>query len=356
VNRFNVALNTSLTLLVIVSTACDLNRPVLPTPALPASSQRPGGPPSAISTPTIQVIPSGGSPEKVVVSTEIVHQPNCGGGGAVINELARSRTIAHTVELGGSVSVNASGEAGIPGVGSVQVGTEIAAKYGVTYGQEDTISRGLTVTTKEGTNIDHTIQQVEYWQTGEIIITDANREIGRYPYKFRDDFGIEYVGPTPLDCGFTPMPTDTPEKSFLEKISGSYKLMSWNEAPKPITLWMDVKEGTLTIDQTGVADWELVIQERGESATPEPRIRCRGKVSISSQQLEAVPGPGNESVDWTSDIGSIRESVWLSFCGWTLSIQQGELAAPFTLHIEEFASGESILEMRNSEGTFTWSK
>ena len=159
--------------------------------------------------PIVEVFSGVQPAEKRVIDTETINQNNCGEGGPVSNVIERSRTIAHTASLGGSISVNASGEAGIPGVGTVQVGTEIAREYGDTYGEEETISRSLTVTAEQGTNIINEIEHFEIWRTGTISITDANQEVS-YPYEFRTDFGIELKGRTYLDCPvLTATPTST---------------------------------------------------------------------------------------------------------------------------------------------------
>lgn len=140
-------------------------------------------------------------------------------------------------------------------------------------------------------------------------------------------------------------------KSFLERVSGSYRLVSWDEVVGPITLGIDARSGTLDIDQNGDARWELVIQQRGDHGVPRSRIRCRGRVRSSSRQLEGVPGPGNEAVDWDNNIESVRDHVWLTFAGWSTQ----RPPSPFSLHIQEREDGRKILEMRNSKGTFTWS-
>lgn len=146
-----------------------------------------------------------------------------------------------------------------------------------------------------------------------------------------------------------PEPTPTPTPTFLERISGSYNLMSWTEAPSQITLYIDVKDGTLKIDETGDAIWDLGIQQRGEIGTPTSRIICKGKVSISSQQL--VGGQGGEAYNWDSNIESVRDDVWKTFCGWSVE----GYSDPFTLYIDEGGTGKKILEMKNSKGTFKWS-
>ena len=61
----------------------------------------------------------------------------------------------------------------------------------------------------------HTIQQVEYWETGEFVIVIGGQS-QKYPYKFRKDFGMELVisenlgCPTPRTPAPSPIPTLTP--------------------------------------------------------------------------------------------------------------------------------------------------
>ena len=153
----------------------------------------------------IRVIPTG-EPLVRVVQTEKIVQPNCGGTLEVENVVERSRTIGHTVELGGGVEVNAKGEVGLLGTG-VQVGTAIAAQYRQSYGTEDTLTRAITVKAKESTNMEHTIQQVEVWQLGTVEITIGNQQFV-YPYRFRNDFSVELVESQNIGCP-TPTPTAT---------------------------------------------------------------------------------------------------------------------------------------------------
>ena len=160
--------------------------------------------------PKVQAVPSGNPPEKRIISTETISQNNCGGSTDVSNTIERSRSIVYTVEVGAEISVNASGSAGVPGVGQVQVGNEVAAQYGVTYGKEETISRSLTVAAKEGTNMLHTFQQVEYRETGELIIMAGEKTLS-YSYSFRKDFGIEFVKSENVGCPTSTIsPTPTP--------------------------------------------------------------------------------------------------------------------------------------------------
>lgn len=141
----------------------------------------------------IQVISSDKPREKKAIAPpETIRQPNCGGSSTVSSHIERSYAIVHAMDVGGGATLKADGTIGLPGVASVGAGAEVAAKYGVTYGQEERLSRSLTVSAKEGTSMVHTIQQYEYWETGEIVIT-ANNQTWRIPYKFRTDFGIQLL-------------------------------------------------------------------------------------------------------------------------------------------------------------------
>jgi hypothetical protein len=161
-----------------------------------------------VATSLVQVVPDDSPPEKRVISSESIPQNNCGGSASVSATIERSRSIAYTLEMGGEVTVDASGSAGIPELGEVQVGAEVAAKYGVSYGQKETLSRSVTVSAKEGTNILHLLRQVEYWETGELIIEQGDKTL-RYPYSFRRDFGVELVKSENRGC---PTPTSTTSK------------------------------------------------------------------------------------------------------------------------------------------------
>jgi hypothetical protein len=160
-------------------------------------------------------------------------------------------------------------------------------------------------------------------------------------------------GPAPV----TPSPELRP-RSFLERISGSYELISWNEVNRPTVLGVGVKDGMLMIQSHGDADWALGIWDSAaRPGTPpgatQSRIKCGGTVSGQDQQLRWAPGGArNAAIDWEPGIESVRDIVWLAFCG----SQVGGPGAPFTLHLDEQSDNRVTLEMKNSEGTFLWGK
>jgi len=118
------------------------------------------------------------------------------------------------LEVGGGIKLSADGtvSAGLPGdLAGVEVGlgAEVAVQYGVSYGKEETFSKSLTVVTEAGTNMQFTIQHIELWETGELVITIGEWQ-QPYPYKFRRGFGLEQVDSRELGCPTSvPLPTYT---------------------------------------------------------------------------------------------------------------------------------------------------
>lgn len=159
--------------------------------------------------PQVQVVKSDAPPEKRVVSKESLPQQNCGGSSMVTNEIERTRTIQFTLDVKGSITVDGGGEAEIPGVGKFNVGVAVAHEYGVGYGESTSMSRKIAVSARDGTSVVHNIQQVEYWQTGTIIVLLNGKTITSYPYQFRTDFNIELINTQPLSCPTVVIPSNT---------------------------------------------------------------------------------------------------------------------------------------------------
>lgn len=147
------------------------------------------------------VFPSG--TEKRLISDEKITQDNCVGSAETSQTITRQHTVQYTMELGSELKVNAEGKVGVPGVGEVGVGTEVATHYNVGYGRQETVSRAVTVAAAPKSHIQHTIQQFEVWEIGEVLIVvgDYNQ---RLPYSFRRDFSIDAVAPANLGCQGAP--------------------------------------------------------------------------------------------------------------------------------------------------------
>jgi hypothetical protein len=183
-----------------------------------------------------------GTLEKRVIFEEIIPQDNCNGTAPISSTIERSRTIIYILEVGGEVTINASGELGVPGIGKVSAGGAVAANYGVTYGEQEAISRSLTVSAGEGSHMLHTIQQIEYWDTGTLNISTKTQTM-ELPYAFRRGFGTEVVKTENVGCpgvylGNTPdsiteTQTDTTEPT--NTIQPTHTPSSTNEAIPLVT-------------------------------------------------------------------------------------------------------------------------
>jgi hypothetical protein len=267
---------------------------------------------------TVEVIPSGNPPE-VVSRTEEVHLPNCEGGETIWKTIETSLSEQQSLNLGTDVTVSANGGVTIDGV-EVGVGAEVAKNYGVSYGQEKRNAETLKIEAAPGTSMVYPVEHYEVWESGRVILTVGGQKQDMQ-YRFRKAVGVRFAG------------SNTDEGChFLGRIPGKYLLQSWREAPSDYTLYIDVTFGVLEIDKLGNASWNLVIQERGEKASPEPQIICKGAIDDVSQRVTGVDGGG--TVNWTSDILSRREQVELAFCGWTYSQESAREDDPFTIELK----------------------
>jgi hypothetical protein len=159
-----------------------------------------------------------------------------------------------------------------------------------------------------------------------------------------------------------PPPTPLPDLTFLERVAGTWTLDSWTEAGGPTTLYIEVLNGTMTINRgdepdPGVASWRMDIQERAEPTTPQPGILCGGITTLAGM-IEGVPGGDrNTEFDWTADLHSIDHSatgegwIWRALCGWaTIGTR-----APYTVTLDTGSTSPATrMEMTNEYGTFRW--
>lgn len=184
---------------------------------------------------------------------------------------------------------------------------------------------------------------------------------------------VQSVTPGPQSDGPSPSLTAEPSASasptatatlqpltFLERVAGEWTLQSWTEQGGPVTLGIQVLNGTMSINESdGQAAWRMDIQESGEPTTPQPGIRCGGQATLSAM-IEGIPGGDkNGSIDWTADLRSIGHSstgegfIWLPMCGWaTIGTRH-----PFDIGLEGAPTqSASRIEMSNEDGTFRWSR
>src|SRR5437870_1751931 len=105
---------------------------------------------------------------------------------------------------------------------------------------------------------------------------------------------LTQVLPKPEPKPPQPPPSPSRELSFLEKAAGKYTLSSWTAADRPVELGAKITEGSLQVDQDGVADWSVLLEQ---TSTPEPgkvRMTARGKIQLAPQSPEIVGVKGGE--------------------------------------------------------------
>lgn len=169
-----------------------------------------------------------------------------------------------------------------------------------------------------------------------------------------------------------PSTTTTLPPTFLEQLRGTWTLIDWRERPAdPVTLGMDVLEGTLVFDSIGHAFWDLDLDDGGPAPAITPGVRCLGVVDQGSQALEGLPGrlvvDGEDLIgidrDWTSNLLSLRGDASVAFCGWTFEPESNlfvydTTSSAYALELSTAADDAQtlLLMMRNAAGTFTWQK
>lgn len=163
----------------------------------------------------------------------------------------------------------------------------------------------------------------------------------------------QFLFPEPESPPPTPPPPPTTLPSFLEQLEGQYTLISWVEANRPVMLGAKVTTGSLSINATGIADWDVMVEQL---YTPDPgqvNMTARGQVQLATQQIEGVQGGEFNNTHYLDnkwvDVGS---DVELAVRGWDI----GSPNDNFSLTLDTQSGGTQILEMKNSRGTFTWMK
>lgn len=182
-----------LTTVSLALTSCGAN-PLAPEPTAEVALNNPTETSAVLIS--VQVVP--GAIEKRVLNEEQITLGNCNGNVPLSSTVERSHTVFRVAEIGTSAELNVSGSLGVPGVGTVEVGSAIAQHYNVSYGEEETVSRSISVAAKEGSHVEHVVQQFETWETGELVIFVGDIEATREPYSFRKDFGVEVICMTNL--------------------------------------------------------------------------------------------------------------------------------------------------------------
>lgn len=239
--------------------------------------------------PRVFVFPSG--TDKRLISDERILQNNCDGTAEMSQTVTRQHTVQYTMEIGTGLTVSAEGKVGVPGVGEVGVGTEVAAHYKVGYGRQETVSRSQTVAAAPNSHIQHTIQQFEIWETGEVLIVvgDQNQ---RLPYSFRRDFSIEAIAPANVG-GCITQATGQAESVSTKipatpvRVSGNSGQLSSNITDCSGNAISDIWNGT---DGSISHNYGFPVSETAWGATADPNKSIKDEALIFGPYIDLAPG------------------------------------------------------------------
>lgn len=164
--------------------------------------------PSPTPNVTIEILGST-HPEVREIRIEAIQQNNCGGTAEVESQIQKSKSIAHTIEVGAGLEVNANGQVGFAGT-DVELGATVASQLGYSYGSVESISRSITLKAKEGTYMEHQVKLQEVWEIGTAKVVVNGQEL-EVPFSFRTDFTIDLIDSKEIKgkCKPTDIPTAT---------------------------------------------------------------------------------------------------------------------------------------------------
>jgi len=119
-----------------------------------------------------------------------ISQRNCDGVATVSTTATTTLALNHVIEAGTEFSVSAEGKLSIPEVGSIGLGAQVAARYGVSYGSTITSSQSIALSALPGTDMLHTLNQYEIWDELSVDI-ETPLEPRTIPFRFRKSVGLD---------------------------------------------------------------------------------------------------------------------------------------------------------------------
>ena len=289
--------------------------------------------------------------ESKELGTELIPKKNCDGTAELENTIQKSRTIQYIIEVQNGMSVNANGQIGFAGT-DVELGTTVANYFGQSYGTSESLSRSITVKAGMGTNMEHTVRQVEVWKIGQAKISIGGQET-IIPFKFRSDFAIELATSKNLgDCNTSTPPIQaTPSPAIALDVYDTFddskydgninqslwlvnpddnmtlyqengKLVLQASEPKDYgTLWINPWNGNLTTLQSYNAieakfSWEPEIKNKlylgltiQQSWTPQRLYACDFILVETSSFLHCT-GTDNEQTHSPNDVPIVPNRVY----------------------------------------------
>jgi len=137
-----------------------------------------------------------------------ISQRNCDGVATVSTTATTALALNHVIDAGATFTVSADGKLSIPEIGSIGLGAQVAARYGVSYGSTITTSQSIALSALPGTDMLHTLHQYEIWDELTVDI-ETPLEPMTIPFRFRKTVGFDLAQSFDRGCP-TRAPTPFP--------------------------------------------------------------------------------------------------------------------------------------------------
>lgn len=287
----------------------------------------------------------GGSEEREYSIAEI-HLDNCQGTTPMKQVVEESISSRETLKLAQEITVQAGGSAQIPGIGGVNVGTEIARQVGVDYSEIESRTRSLELIAGPGTNMVFNVIRKDEIHRGKLVI-QAGENKYETDYELIVSFWLESM-PENLGCPDAPTAEEvevvelrvdrviiSPDSLTLEKTEGrqlGLKVIDTNgqEVTNPEVFWdslnpfvADVVGGWVTGHNVGTTEITASVEGVKGSVIVNVVKQSVHSVSVTPENITLEVGDneqfsatvlnrrGNEitdsSIEWHSSDRSIAE-------------------------------------------------
>jgi hypothetical protein len=273
---------------------------------------------------------------------------NCDSNQPLPYNLEDKVSLSQTLSLERGWTVKPGLSVDVPGIGSIELGLELARKYGVSSKIDRETSQKLIQTVPPQTHIKYTVSVRETIAEGTVTITD-----GFLFWKKKETSGYSFV--TKRDIGITP--------ETISCFYGIWDYVAWDESPnrqgvgnvlyavQPVHIQ---RESELKVDEDGTVIWQYWLEPRGGGGRT--RLTCRGKLD-DPLRLITLSNTNMFFPEHAWDIsGREREEFTYALCGEGINYARGKSIRSYfriRLNIENQAT---ILQMDNSEGTLRWRK
>ena len=257
-------------------------------------------------------------------------------------------SLSQTLSLESGWTVKPGLSVDVPGIGSIELGLELAKKYGVSRDIDRETRQELTKTVPAQTYMQYEVSVTETIQKGRVTVTDGflfwtKTETSDYSFVTNRDINIKTKT---LSCFY-----------------GIWDYVAWDALPDrkgvgnvlyAVQPGHIQRESELKVDEDGTVIWQYWLKPLGGSRRT--RLTCRGRLDEPSK-LITLSNTNMFFPEHAWEIsGREREEFTYALCGEGLNYAIGQSIRSYfriRLNIENQAI---ILQMDNSEGTLRWRK